>query len=760
MKRLIAPKLPAAFALVPLVLAALTFGCEDNPTTNDQDPLMPSPTDDSAVTDDTSTDDDSVGGGSSTGGVSVPGQGDDSDDPIISDSDADKCKPTTCEALGFNCGVTPDGCGDSLDCGACPEGQLCGFETSNVCKAPPECVGASSCAELGWECGVAVDDCGNTFDCAAEGLACNELEVCIGGEDGRTVCQAGLGGPEGCDVCDGIAECDDATPTILTGRVVTPGRADGDAANQVGVPNAFVYILTNNDSGLLPAFTDGIPDGGTACDRCDGQDLGPVLAGATTDALGYFQIQENVPVGVEFLLVTKVGRFRRAVPVVVPETGACSTNEVALTDSRLPRSMADGVAVNIPKIAVATGSIDAMECVFEKMGVDQAEFGVGDAAGTERIHLYGTDGAEMPEGNPDETDLTEDSARMTLYDMLVLDCRGTTYLNPPDGDALDAVRDYVNRGGRMFASHLSYQYICRNGTTTYSEDTAIDTGLAPAGDFPGCENSPLETDATGVGLVSTGRPDANPAKIDDFAAWLENEGAAVPNADGIHEFNILEPRNLAEGVGEFSEEFVHRSDEPSVQQFAFNTPYGSPEEAACGRVAYSGFHVSAATAGSGAGDDDDDPDAGAPMGGGGGGFGGGNTPFRNAVFPEHCAGDLTAQEKVLLWMLFDLGACVGDPPAPPVCEPTTCEAVEAECGLINDGCGMAVDCGPCPPGEVCGLVEPNKCAACEPRTCDEVEIECGTTGDGCGGALTCECPNGVACGLIGPNKCGNPDIAN
>jgi hypothetical protein len=687
------------------------------------------------------------------------------DEGFIAEDGSDLvCKPTTCEALGLNCGFVGNGCGEAMDCGQCPEGQLCGGEVANVCLAPPPCNAATGCGELGWECGIAVDDCGNTFDCAAEGLACGELETCIGGVDGPAVCQTAIGGEDGCDVCDAVPDCETAAQlTTLTGRVITPGREDINTGNQVGVPNAFVYVLTNNDPALLPAFVDGIPADGEACDRCDGQDLGPVLVGATTDALGNFTLEGNIPVGKEFLLVTKVGRFRRATPITLADTAACTTTPLDPLETRLPRGMADGVGVNIPRIAISTGDIDAMECVFEKMGVAHDEFNVaGDGTNPERVHLYGTDGAEMPAGNPEEDTLHADAARLLSYDMVVFDCQGGGYLNPPAVLDLDNVLNYVNRGGRMFASHLSFQWICRNGEVAYDAADPHATGMAPAADFPGCTTNQAQGDQTGVGLVSVGRPQANPEKIQDFSAWLVNEGAAAMNTDGLYEFTITQPRDLAQSVGTSTEEFVYRgadaepmmavggagdpmgmggapSVQPgpapnpggSVQQFAFNTPYASPDEAACGRVAYSGFHV-------------------AP------GSDGGFTPFAGAVFPEHCSGDLTPQEKVLLFMLFDLGACVGDPPEPPVCEPIMCLDVEAECGLINDGCGAAVDCGPCPPGEVCGLIEPNKCAACEPRTCEEAGVECGMVGDGCGGTLDCQCPEGLECGFAAPNKCGAP----
>ena len=37
--------------------------------------------------------------------------------------------------------------------------------------------------------------------------------------------------------------------------------------------------------------------------------------------------------------------------------------------TRLPRSRSDGLGVNLPRVAVSTGRIDAMECVFEKLGL-------------------------------------------------------------------------------------------------------------------------------------------------------------------------------------------------------------------------------------------------------------------------------------------------------------------------------------------------------------------------------------------------------
>src|SRR3984885_15963944 len=36
------------------------------------------------------------------------------------------CVPVTCQSLGATCGPAGDGCGSTLQCGSCPDGQICG----------------------------------------------------------------------------------------------------------------------------------------------------------------------------------------------------------------------------------------------------------------------------------------------------------------------------------------------------------------------------------------------------------------------------------------------------------------------------------------------------------------------------------------------------------------------------------------------------------------------------------------------------------
>lgn len=698
------------------------------------------------------------------------------------------------ELFGKACGRACDDdtpCEDGMHCRAdkchaeCGEGFPC--SGGRTCSSSGECLGLNpappdecepqTCAEAGFACGMMVDECGNVVDCAEEGLTCAANEVCSGNP---TECKEASGFAD-CEVCSHIPDCSDEDQvTVLRGRVVSPGRDDDDTANQVGIPNAVVYLLRTTDVGDLPAIPRGLPDGdGQSCDRCDDQEFGPLLVGAVSDASGYFELEEYVPVDTELLLVVKAGKFRRAAKITVPASDACKTSELPTAlpgnPARLPRDLDDGLAVNIPHMAVSTGRIDAMECVFHKMGLSADVFG---GPGTDKpVHIYhGASSSDRPAGGAwpaDDTSAScaacdacsngtgsnacraehcgggsqadkfaflsencvarscrscsacgtgnttsaqncraancggsstaarndfldsqcrpyldtrflEDASVIGSYDMVVLDCQGTGY--DSNGQRRDAhgdhVRHYVNRGGRMFASHLAHTWLYANGEAPYSESDPLSTGLA---DTASWEPTYSSTPSSGTGQVtlpdywedgaSDWTPENASPRIESFAEWLDSEG--ITGADQDHKFSLTDPRSMCIEPGEHTEVFVDGVDSMNaianrVQQFSFNTPYGAPEAAACGRVAYSGFHVVAG--------------------------GGGSNPFEHVLFPEHCDGDLSDQEKVLLYMLFDLGACVGSEPPMIPCVPATCPS--DACGFMPDGCGGVVDCGACVPTPV------------------------------------------------------------
>ena len=93
------------------------------------------------------------------------------------------------------------------------------------------------------------------------------------------------------------------------------------------------------------------------------------------------------------------------------------------------------------------------------------------------------------------------------------------------------------------------------------------------------------------------------------------------------------------------------------------------------------------------------------------------------------------------------------------CMPTTCQAEAKNCGVISDGCGKTLDCGPCAAGSTCGGGGiANVCGkgSCSPQSCASQGKDCGLISDGCSWLLQCgTCTAPATCGGGGtPNQCG------
>jgi hypothetical protein len=214
-------------------------------------------------------------------------------------------------------------------------------------------------------------------DVDASGVSATDAGVMISPttQSGGTVGDAGA--------CQGLQcqvdwSCPSGSQTTLTGTVYDPAGINP-------LYNAYVYVPVD-PSGNLPAFSTG-----ASCDPCAGTGSFDAVAVAQTNVYGQFTLV-NVPTTAkapfhQIPLVIQMGKWRRLEMLqAVPD---CQTTAVPAANSRLPRSRFDGWngTADIPKMAIATGNVDPMQCMMLKMGVDPAEFQLP-GSGTRRIDYY------------------------------------------------------------------------------------------------------------------------------------------------------------------------------------------------------------------------------------------------------------------------------------------------------------------------------------------------------------------------------------
>lgn len=394
-----------------------------------------------------------------------------------------------------------------------------------------------------------------------------------------------------------IPSCSGGATTSISGTVFAPN-------GELPLYNVIVYVPLYRDVPLEPITL------GATCDKCNATIKNTVRT-ALTDHEGKFTL-EDVPAGVDIPLVMQVGKWRRQVKL--SQVQPCQDN--VLSDpqqTRLPRDQVEG---DIPQMAITTGGCDPLACLFRKMGLADSEFTAPTSGG--RMHVYkGVGGGDVAGGiAPAPWDALWNSvANLSKYDITILSCECSEQNTYKTTQQREYLRDYLNLGGRVFATHYHYTWF-KNGVPEFQ-------ALADWQSAAGTGSSPF--------TIDTSFP-----KGMAFMQWLQVVSSTV-TGDQINITSVASDlRTVSAGAQRWIYKPAAGANPEGVKYFTFNTPVGADAESQCGRAVMSDIHVSS----------------------------GSQTPV-----PTACNSNaLTDQEKALIFLYFDLSSCIqpdDEKPVPP-----------------------------------------------------------------------------------------------
>lgn len=387
------------------------------------------------------------------------------------------------------------------------------------------------------------------------------------------------------------------------------GLPDTTISGTVFAPNGTLALY--GAQVYVPLLDPGPFPQGVSCQRCENANEG-AAARTTSGVDGKFSLAK-APSGAAIPLFITIGKWRRK--VVLPKINECTDNPLPNTLTSLPKHKSEG---DIPKIAISTGGCDALECLVKKLGLHDSEFST--EAGSGSIHLYSNGGAAKFSDNTNfspSTALWGDMNQLKKYDIVLNSCECSQNGDGKTQEMMNNMKQYADIGGRMFLSHYHNLWIDGDKAAP-TKKPAVWPEIAT------CD----QVDSFPSGSVGVIDQQANP-KGPAFASWMQAVGGSTSN--GL--LSITEQRLTCNAIDATkAERWLYLQNTNDLQTFQFTTPNEVAAADRCGKVVFSDMHVAS-----------------------------GSSSSSSTPFPQGCnAGPLTAQEKALAFMLFDISSCIGE----------------------------------------------------------------------------------------------------
>jgi hypothetical protein len=238
---------------------------------------------------------------------------------------------------------------------------------------------------------------------------------------------------------------------------------------------------------------------------------------------------------------------------------------------------------DIPKIAIVVGAWDPIEIVLARMGLDakisQGPFGKSQVLSKDAtaFAIYGTQNLGETSPYPSPITLLTTPAEIEKYHMVFIPCSGSTSSDPGNGPAcngefaydpkvLSTIEGFVKKGGRVYASDWSYEYVRQI--------------------FPGFVSWKGETQQIGSACINGGGDQSAPPVDPDLGAWLSAQGQTLTTVKDawtsitdVHATPDTDAKGKA--VTETPKVWVHADASPATTSFKHG----------CGRVLYTTYHT-------------------------------------------------------------------------------------------------------------------------------------------------------------------------